>query len=508
MHAMRTRFLVMAMVVLCPLLALASHIHSTRAEKTLEEMLGRSGLIERLILDGQTSDSVSKANQGKLIYDQANQCFAISTNGAAYQCLSTAVSGAPSNATYITQTPNTTLTNEQALSTLDTGALLNTNGTGVLSVYSGGACTNQFVRSINASLGLTCASVSLTADVTGTLPVGNGGTGTNTAFTSGSIVFAGSSGVYSQDNANLFWNNSSKRFGIGTNVPNVQVHQYSLGSAVYRIESDATTGFAGLLLENDTGLILQSNNFGSASTTSLFGMTMASWSAIYNGGGTNNGMIIGTLSSSPIAFGTANVERMRITSTGLFGLLTTNPTQSFSFNGNASRTIWLERHTTADTAGNTLTVQAGGATSGATNRNGGDLILAPGIATGTGSSKVQIQSVIAGASGTADRSPATHWQLRSGHVETLGTTPTISAGCGTGASIVGNDNNGTVTTNASGFGTCTVTFANAWANTPQCVLNNQTSASVTRATSPGTTSFTITGASGGDVIDYICRGRA
>lgn len=39
-------------------------------------------------------------------------------------------------------------------------------------------CTNQFIRSIVAATGAgTCATVSLTADVTGTLPVANGGTG-------------------------------------------------------------------------------------------------------------------------------------------------------------------------------------------------------------------------------------------------------------------------------------------------------------------------------------------
>jgi hypothetical protein len=55
----------------------------------------------------------------------------------------------------------------------------------------------------------------LTTGVTGTLPVANGGTNAST-FTSGSVVFAGSGGTYTQDNANLFYNNSTKRFGIGT----------------------------------------------------------------------------------------------------------------------------------------------------------------------------------------------------------------------------------------------------------------------------------------------------
>lgn len=42
--------------------------------------------------------------------------------------------GAPANAAYITQTPDATLTNEQALSALATGLLKNTTGTGVLSI--------------------------------------------------------------------------------------------------------------------------------------------------------------------------------------------------------------------------------------------------------------------------------------------------------------------------------------------------------------------------------------
>ncbi len=51
------------------------------------------------------------------------------------------------------------------------------------------------------------------------LPVINGGTGTLTAFTLGSVPFAGASGVYSQNNANLFWDNTNARLGIGTATP-------------------------------------------------------------------------------------------------------------------------------------------------------------------------------------------------------------------------------------------------------------------------------------------------
>jgi hypothetical protein len=53
----------------------------------------------------------------------------------------------------------------------------------------------------------------------GTLAVARGGTGAAVAFTSGSVLYAGASGVYSQDNANFFWDATNHRLGIGTTTP-------------------------------------------------------------------------------------------------------------------------------------------------------------------------------------------------------------------------------------------------------------------------------------------------
>lgn len=61
-----------------------------------------------------------------------------------------------------------------------------------------------------------------------TLAVTLGGTGTSTAFTQGSVVFAGASGVYAQDNANFFWNDSTNRLGIGTASPNNTIQVVNL----------------------------------------------------------------------------------------------------------------------------------------------------------------------------------------------------------------------------------------------------------------------------------------
>ena len=51
------------------------------------------------------------------------------------------------------------------------------------------------------------------------LQVTHGGTGTSTTFTQGSVVFAGASGIYGQDNSNFFWDIANKRLGILTAAP-------------------------------------------------------------------------------------------------------------------------------------------------------------------------------------------------------------------------------------------------------------------------------------------------
>lgn len=97
------------------------------------------------------------------------------------------VSGTPtiptdiSGASYITRTTEANLSNETALSGLSTGILVNTTGTGSLSVKSANTCTNQFPRSDTASGVWTCASIA-TADLP-TVTVGKGGTGQTTITT-------------------------------------------------------------------------------------------------------------------------------------------------------------------------------------------------------------------------------------------------------------------------------------------------------------------------------------
>lgn len=76
--------------------------------------------------------------------------------------------GAPTGASYLTQTADGTLSAEQAMGALGTGIVINTTTTGVQSIYAGSSCTNQFPRSTNASGAFTCASVA-NADLAGSI---------------------------------------------------------------------------------------------------------------------------------------------------------------------------------------------------------------------------------------------------------------------------------------------------------------------------------------------------
>ena len=91
-------------------------------------------------------------------------------------------------------------------------------------------------------------------------------------------------------------------------------------------------------------------------------------------------------------------------------ILQTQPTPSFDFsiNPSANYTNGIERKTTAGTGYN-YDLQAGGAKSGETNTDGGDLYLSSGIATGSSGSDVYIQTVTPGSSGTTDATPNRKW---------------------------------------------------------------------------------------------------
>ncbi len=138
--------------------------------------------------------------------------------------LALAVQGALTPSTY----NNVTVNSKGIVTAASNVAYLIANQTITLSGDVTGSGTTAIATTI-ANLAVTNAKIAnatidLTTKVTGILPVANGGTGTGTAFTAGSIVFAGASGVYAQNNANFFWDNTNSRLGLGIAVPLSTLH--------------------------------------------------------------------------------------------------------------------------------------------------------------------------------------------------------------------------------------------------------------------------------------------
>lgn len=121
------------------------------------------------------------------------------------------------------------------------------------------ASLNGTVTSVAASggtTGLTFTGSPITTSGTltlgGTLGVANGGTGTTTTFTTGSIIFAGASGVYSQDNTNFFWDDTNNRLGIGTTGPASKLHVVNNADGeAFRVQRGGGSNFTLLRVNMD-----------------------------------------------------------------------------------------------------------------------------------------------------------------------------------------------------------------------------------------------------------------
>ncbi len=89
----------------------------------------------------------------------------------------------------------------------------------------------------------------------GILPISRGGTG-GSSFTNGSIPFI-SSGVFTEDNSNLFWDTTNFRLGIGTSTPAVTLH---VNGSILSAPADGGPD-DGIRLDANGDVDLQSINF-------------------------------------------------------------------------------------------------------------------------------------------------------------------------------------------------------------------------------------------------------
>jgi hypothetical protein len=142
----------------------------------------------------------------------------------------------------------------------------------------------------------------------GTLGVAGGGTGA-TSFTTGSVIFQGAT-VLSQDNATFFWDNTSKRLGIGTAAPDELLH--------------VSTALAGEGVH--IGSVYLGNQAGGA-TSAIFThntvkATAASYALKQTSGGTTS---LNAATTKSISFNIADVTAMTVASDKQVGIGTIAP---------------------------------------------------------------------------------------------------------------------------------------------------------------------------------------
>ncbi|NBW20037.1 MAG: hypothetical protein EBR82_69910 [Caulobacteraceae bacterium] len=186
---------------------------------------------------------------------------------------------------------------------------------------TGSAATLTTSRTFQTNLASTSTasfngSANVTPGVTGTLPVANGGTNAST-FTAGSVVFAGNGGTYTQDNSNLFWNDTDNRLGIGTSSPTERLTINAAAASTstnYQFKNiSVTSGFTSGYTNNTIVSLLAGYD-----GPSIYGTDIG-----YGYDGTGYTLFFSTNDNT----GGNAIERMRITSNGNVGIGTSNIVQ-------------------------------------------------------------------------------------------------------------------------------------------------------------------------------------
>ncbi len=94
------------------------------------------------------------------------------------------------------------------------------------------------------------------------------------------------------------------------------------------------------------------------------------------------------------------------------------------------------------------------------------------------------------------------------HVLNSGGTPSIATAGGTAATISGTDFQGKITGGGVSTTTVILTFKNAYAAAPNCVVTTQNMATSPLAYNTVTTALNITTSMGAAIANYICSGAS
>lgn len=166
--------------------------------------------------------------------------------------------------------------------------------------------------------GLTTAplwgKVDLTTDIAGVLGVDKGGSGTDQQFTAGSVIFAGASGIYKEDNTGLFFDGAADRLCIGGNNPTEKL-------SIILGDISLTTGY-GIHAKNggnENGIFFNASTAGSSSNfVRLYTDGSERLRVDYLGN-------LGLGSNDPGTDGPAIAQRLVVKGNGSTGITVTSP---------------------------------------------------------------------------------------------------------------------------------------------------------------------------------------
>ena len=266
-----------------------------------------TAVVTSLTDSGLTSGRVTYATTGGLLTDSANLLF----NGT-------------------TLTANTlNLTNALGLAYGGTGA---TTLTGY--VYGNG--TGAMTASSTIPTSSLSGTINLATQVTGTLPVGNGGTGL-TSLTAGYIPYGNGTSAFSSSANMTFDGTTLTAAGLSdagnltfTGTGNRITGDFSNATDANRvaIQTSTTNGGTRLnIISNGTGTASSLDVFGSSDPTNAAVMRIRQ-SAVES---QIQASISGTGTYLPLTMYTGGSERLRITTTGGVGIGTTTPTVATNY---------------------------------------------------------------------------------------------------------------------------------------------------------------------------------
>lgn len=185
-------------------------------------------------------------------------------------------SGTPSALLYVGTGP---VLSQASITGLVLGA-----GASAPGAYTGTSCTNQFPRSLNASGAATCASASLTADVSGILPTANGGTGI--AYFTAAGPTAARIYTFPDAAATILYSGGAlgtPASGVATNLTGTAA-SLTAGTATLATTATTATGTNALYSATTTVNVSSATAPTSGQVLTATGGTAATWQAPAGGG--------------------------------------------------------------------------------------------------------------------------------------------------------------------------------------------------------------------------------